>query len=467
MTANGARNQLGYAVQLGTVRFLNCFLDNPEDTPAAVVDYVAEQLGLDPANLKGYGEKEARWDHQEAIRTAYGYSKLEDERWFALACWLYRRTWTTNERPFVLFDLATHRLVEARILLPGVTTLERLVSDIRERVSLRQYKMLAALPSPTQTLALEDLVTVTEGQRVSKLDRLRKSPTDVSGAGVAKALDRHVELRNLGAATWNMSDIPAGKVAALARFAKAARAKAVADLSGDRKLATLVAFAATMDPVSADEAIEVFDLAVSDLVRTSAFKADKNRLRTIKDLDTAAIVLREVWLKLRDTAADPDADLRAVLDQMDVTAIGEAADTIGEIAREPDEDFQDELMERYASVRRFLTKLLKVIDFNAGTADTKTQGVKRGFEVLEAIDFLKTLERRKTAVHPEEVPKAFLTSALAPAGVPQEGRQRWRVRQTRLHHRHRGETPRLPAPPRGVRARPAEMGRPDRRAAVG
>ncbi|MFF5211019.1 DUF4158 domain-containing protein [Streptosporangium sp. NPDC000396] len=29
MAANGARNQLGYAVQLGTARFLNCFLTEP------------------------------------------------------------------------------------------------------------------------------------------------------------------------------------------------------------------------------------------------------------------------------------------------------------------------------------------------------------------------------------------------------------------------------------------------------
>ncbi|MFI9597694.1 DUF4158 domain-containing protein [Nonomuraea sp. NPDC052265] len=47
-------------MQLGTTRFLNCLLGDPEDVPAAVVDYVAEQLGPQPADLKGYGEK-ARW----------------------------------------------------------------------------------------------------------------------------------------------------------------------------------------------------------------------------------------------------------------------------------------------------------------------------------------------------------------------------------------------------------------------
>ncbi|WP_031170207.1 DUF4158 domain-containing protein, partial [Streptosporangium roseum] len=166
-------------------------------------------------------------DHQEQIRTGYGFTAFEGEQWFALACWLYKRAWTTGERPIVLFDLATHRLVEAKVLLPGVTTLERMI-------------------------------------------------------------------------------------AALARFA---RAQAVAELAGDRKLATMVAFAATMDPQSADEAIEVFDLALGDLLRTSAFKANKERMRTLRDLDTAAIMLREVWLKIRSVAEIPDGDIRAALDE--------------------------------------------------------------------------------------------------------------------------------------------------------
>ncbi|MGW8687499.1 DUF4158 domain-containing protein [Streptomyces sp. NPDC055817] len=45
MVCRGARSQLGYAVQLGTVRFLGTFLDNPEDAPAEVVEYVGHTSG--------------------------------------------------------------------------------------------------------------------------------------------------------------------------------------------------------------------------------------------------------------------------------------------------------------------------------------------------------------------------------------------------------------------------------------
>jgi hypothetical protein len=119
---------------------------------------------------------------------------------------------------------------------------------------------------------------------------LRRSPTDISSTGLVKALERAVDLRKLGADSWDLKGVPHGRVAALARFAKAARAQAVAELPDDRRMATLVAFTATMGPVAADEAIEVFDLLMGDLVRTSGHRAERDRLRTIKELDTAVIL---------------------------------------------------------------------------------------------------------------------------------------------------------------------------------
>jgi hypothetical protein len=52
---------------------------------------------------------------------------------------------------------------------------------------------------------------------------------------------------------------------------------------------------------------------------------------------------------------------------MDIAAIDNAANVVGEIAREPDENFQQEQADRYAAIRRFLPRLLKVITFGASS----------------------------------------------------------------------------------------------------
>ena len=43
----GAHNRIGFAIQLGTARFLGAFLDDPTQTPPVVIATMARQLGED------------------------------------------------------------------------------------------------------------------------------------------------------------------------------------------------------------------------------------------------------------------------------------------------------------------------------------------------------------------------------------------------------------------------------------
>ena len=143
-----------------------------------MVTYVGRQLHLDSStSLLHYLErKQTRHAHCAEIRKVYGYHDFSDPAWrFRLSRWLYARTWLADERPGHPFDLATHWLRQRKVLLPGATTLTRLISQIRERASVRTWRRLAALPSDEQCAQLEALLEVPDGERRSPFDRLRRS----------------------------------------------------------------------------------------------------------------------------------------------------------------------------------------------------------------------------------------------------------------------------------------------------
>jgi hypothetical protein len=88
-----------------------------------------------------------------------------------------------------------------KVLLPGVTTLTRLVARVRDEATDRLYETLYAVLSPWQRTVLGLLLAVPEGARASDLERWRKGPSVQSGRNMEKALQRALEIFSVGLAS--------------------------------------------------------------------------------------------------------------------------------------------------------------------------------------------------------------------------------------------------------------------------
>ena len=377
--------RLGFAVQLGTVQFLGTFVDDLATVPAGVVGDIARQLSIgNPDCITVYRDSRARWQHAREIRTRLGYREFtEPFMRFRLARWLYALCWTGTDRPSVLFDRATAWLVTEKVLLPGASALERLVARIRDRAARRLWRSISRDMTRAQREQLDALLLAGDGGRPSPLDRLRDGPYLRSGAELARAVDRLDEVRLLTAGLPTVAHVPPTRVTALARFATIAKAQAVARMPEERRMATLLAFVRTLEASAQDDVLDLLDIVVTKVFTDAAAVGKRARLRTIRDLDAAALKLRRAGAVLMDDTIEDVAVRKTAFAVVPREAFAAALDQIDSLVRPPGDLFFTELRAQHRKLR-FVPALLRSLSFGAAPA---------GQRVLDAVQHLRGDDR--------------------------------------------------------------------------
>ncbi|MFD2719765.1 Tn3 family transposase [Hymenobacter monticola] len=377
-------NKLGCAVQLCTLRFLGTFLTDPLRVPTVVVQTLAEQLHLPADALAAYRTRPNTWyDHQARIVAHLGYTPFDGRQAFRLTRWLYAQVLTSTVRPSVLFDLTTAHLVAQRVVLPGVSLLARLIARVRERTGRHLYRQLRTRLNPPQQAALETLLTVPAGERLTHLERLRTPPTRVSAPALAAALRRVDEIRALGVSAVPVADLPEARLARLARHAQLAWAQTLVRMGEERRLATLLVFAQTLERTATDDVLDLFDSLLTSLALRGETKRRRERLRSLKDLDQAALLLQQAVELLLDEAVPAGQVRQQVFDRLGQAPLRAAAATVQALASPPEDPLAEALSGSYATVRRFLPALLTGIAF---------EGTPTARPLLEAWAFLQGQE---------------------------------------------------------------------------
>ncbi|WP_435616135.1 Tn3 family transposase [Streptomyces coelicoflavus] len=418
-----AYNRLGFAAQLTTARYLGVFLDDPTDVPAEVADYLAEQLDIaDASVLKTYGDREnTRLDHVRELRRVLEYTEFAEAE-AELRVWVDARAWTTGEGPKALFDASVGWLRERRVLLPGVTTLARLVASVREAANQRLWDTLYGLLSIGQRAVLDSLLTVPPGARVSELDRLRRGPVRISGPQMKWALARAAEIADFGMAEVDVSAIPPRRLAELSRYGVDGKASLLRRHGESRRLATLLATAVYLATRAVDDALDLLEVLIATkLLARAERETAKEKLKTLPRVERAGAKLAAAFQVVFDTTSeqvDTDsgeitppkvetleamwAEIEQVVPRDELAAaLAALFELTPPLDSDADEAWRSQLLTRFGTVRPFLGLLVQVVDFGA---------TPEGLPVLRALKTLPDLMGRKK-VGPAEIDTGLLTGS--------------------------------------------------------
>ncbi|MBZ9749780.1 hypothetical protein K7W42_02770 [Deinococcus sp. HMF7604] len=213
---------------------------------------------------------------------------------------------------------------------------------------------------------------------------LRTPPTRVSAPALSDALARIEQVRALDIASVDLADVPDARKGVLVRHAQTVRVQVIARMAAERRQATLLVFLQHLERTATDDALAVFDALMGKLATTGEARRKVDRLRTLRDLDHAALLLRAVASIVMDSEIPAQGIREAVRTCVSELDVQDAMATVALLASEDDDPAPEALLGSYTTVRKFLPRMLHSITFE-GTPSAKP--------LLDAWAFLGRIEQ--------------------------------------------------------------------------
>jgi len=378
-------NRIGFALQLVTVRFLGTFIQDLTTIPEEVRIYVAVQIKQEVSDnaLVAYNKSETFWSHQRLISKLYDYRSFHDiEPSYQFLRWLYTRTWVGSERPSILFDLSTAWLIEHKVLLPGVTVLERLIAQVHERAEHRSWQAINRQLND-EAYQLADGLLFSNDEQAIPFDELRQMPTHLSSPQIRQLLDRLERLREYQLHTTDLSTLSPNRLRTLADYALTVSIPTLRRLRPERRTAVLVAGMVTLAIRIQDLILDMFEQWLHESITRAKYTFEQDRLQSLAQFDQAAFHLRDLAQFLIDLPDDETITLTSLFAQFQRAQIEASIATIEQIKQPENNSYRGLIVRRYRSARRFLPAFLRLISF---------QSISEKSDVLAALTFLHQLD---------------------------------------------------------------------------
>ena len=381
----GRTNRLGFAILLCGVRFTGRFIAQSSDVPDEVIVYIADQLDkMVPGTLSEYFDSSAPTykRHTALIRVRFGYRDFHQapDAGLGLMRRLYGFCWSGEDKPTRLIEWACDWLISNKILLPGPSTLERLVGRIRERTQARLWQALVDGLTADQRKFIGSLLEQ-DNESLGDLDLLRARPLKRRQSDFLRHLDRLDALRDVGLRMAPPKGVPAMHLERLARVARRAKPSAIAALKEPRRTATVAALFYTLEASAQDDALELGEALIADLFREAELAKANHRQEQQRDLDTAVLLLRDLARHLITDAAKPFENWQSALfDQWPKTRIEDAISTVDTFIQPNTGKPVAALTARWHRARKLFFNITTRIDL---------AGSPGGQDVTEAMNWLK------------------------------------------------------------------------------
>lgn len=391
-------NRLGFAVQLCVLRYPGWSLTDVEPIPDYIIQYIAKQINANPDSFSLYAQRDpTKHEHMEEIRQVYGYQNFSVSTYRELAQYLLKHA-LQNGNSMYLLRTVQEELRKRKIILPGMTTIERLVWETRHRAEEKIFKSLTATLSLWQKHKLDQLIDPFVESRKTPLAWLRELPGQSSPDAFLKVIERLEYIRELKL-PLNINEVHPNRLLQLSRIGARYEPHSFRRFKENKKYAILIAYLVTLSQDLIDQAIEIHDRQMMILQSKGRKTQEEMQRENGKAVNEKVVHFADIGAALiqaRDEGLDPFSTIEKVMpwDKI-VTSVEEAK----KLARPMDYDYLDLLENRFTYLRKYTPTLLKSLEFRS---------TKAAEPLLRALKTLNEMNKSGKRKVPDGAPLDFV-----------------------------------------------------------
>ncbi len=395
-------NRLGFAVQLAVLRYPGWPYTHIKNIPDSVIHYISKQINATPPSLSLYPQREnTLWDHLKEIRSEYDFVTFTLKEYRVAFKHLHQLALENGDAIHLLHECIDF-LRKNKIILPAITTLERMVWEARAMAERKLFNTVNQSLTIEQKEKLEVIITSQHPSESNKtiLGWLKEPPGHPSPDTFLKVIERLEYIRGMELETVQISHLHRNRLLQLSRLGSRYEPYAFRDFQENKRYSILTVYLLHLTQELTDKAFEIHDRQILSLLSKGRKAQEEIQKQNGKKLNEKVIHFTNIGqalIKAKQEKLDVFKVLESVIEWNSFVSSVEEAQ---ELARPADYDYLDLLQKRFYSLRKYTPTLLRVLEFHSTKANES---------LLQAVEIIRGMNESGKRKVPDDSPVDFIS----------------------------------------------------------
>ncbi|WP_191567606.1 Tn3 family transposase [Metabacillus idriensis] len=395
-------NRLGFAVQLAVLRYPGWPYTHIKSIPESVIHYISKQIGATPSSISLYPQREnTLWDHLKELRSEYDFVTFTLREYRIAFKHLHQLAFENGDAIHLLHECIDF-LRKNKIILPAITTLERMVWEARAMAEKKLFNTVSQSLTNEQKGKLEEIITSQHPSESNKtiLGWLKEPPGHPSPETFLKVIERLEYIRGMELETVQISHLHRNRLLQLSRLGSRYEPYAFRDFQENKRYSILTVYLLHLTQELTDKAFEIHDRQILSLLSKGRKAQEEIQKQNGKKLNEKVIHFTNIGqalIKAKHEKLDVFEVLESVIEWNSFVSSVEEAQ---ELARPADYDYLDLLQKRFYSLRKYTPTLLRVLEFHSTKANEP---------LLQAVEIIRGMNESGKRKVPDDSPVDFIS----------------------------------------------------------